>query len=441
MRVSAQWDRFLSVVDSLDTLASIALRHCREGGEHGSKIGALIQNSDWRAVCDYELPYDGSVSVTQLIACRQALGFFQKLEQLDIGVDKEQAAFEKFVAAELDCKATNDRFRALRGGSYQLLPRLSSILYSAQRKIAALLGPCPTLSELSCKFGPGGTAQIIKAEACPTNKMAGPLGCSDELLHSGFITAALEEVPHWSSCHAVESWLDGDDLWTRYLLEVSSSVLEFVPKNAKVYRSIAKEPTLNMFYQLGAGRYITERLLAWGIDIREQPVNQKLAREGSLLGTYATIDLSNASDTVAKLLVKFLLPSEWYYLLSGLRTGTVTYRGQDIRLEKFSTMGNGFTFPLETLIFWAITRSACPSGQVNAYGDDIICPTEYYSDVVEALECCGFTVNSAKSYACGPFRESCGCDYFYGIDIRPYYQKHLVSAETLFTLHNFYHRN
>ena len=91
-------------------------------------------------------------------------------------------------------------------------------------------------------------------------------------------------------------------------------------------------------------------------------------------------------------------------------------------------MGNGFTFPLETLIFWALTASACEGDvdSVSVYGDDIICPRERADDVIDTLTMCGFKINLEKSFVEGPFRESCGCDYYKGIDIRPFYKKEPV---------------
>jgi hypothetical protein len=105
-------------------------------------------------------------------------------------------------------------------------------------------------------------------------------------------------------------------------------------------------------------------------------------------------------------------------------------------------MGNGFTFPLESLLFWALTKACCSDDEVvSIYGDDIICPTHRVPLIHRVLTACGFSLNLEKSYYTGEFRESCGTDYYRGIDIRPYYQKKLVSGETLFTLHNFYKRN
>lgn len=217
--------------------------------------------------------------------------------------------------------------------------------------------------------------------------------------------------------------------------------LAFVPKNAKTYRSIVVEPCLNGFAQAGLGKYIAKRLRSVGVDIRNQVPNQEWALLGSLLGDLATIDLSSASDMIARELVRALLPEDWYRLLSAFRTSEVLYKGKTIALEKFSSMGNGFTFPLETLIFWALTRSAVGNdGIVSVYGDDIICPVSSYGRVTEVLTAVGFIVNPDKSYAAGPFRESCGCDYYNGINVRPFYQKHLVSGRSLFVLHNWYAR-
>jgi hypothetical protein len=88
-------------------------------------------------------------------------------------------------------------------------------------------------------------------------------------------------------------------------------------------------------------------------------------------------------------------------------------------------MGNGYTFELETLIFVLLSICACDevgvsSKDVSVYGDDIIIPVEAYDVLKEVLETCGFTINEDKSYHEGPFRESCGEDYFRGINVRPF---------------------
>jgi len=130
------------------------------------------------------------------------------------------------------------------------------------------------------------------------------------------------------------------------------------------YRSICVEPGLTSFYQLALGEEIRRRLLRVGVDIRDQTRNQLLAREGSVTGLLATIDLSSASDTMSYELIRYLLPPDWFDLLTSFRSPSVTYKGSVIDLEMFSSMGNGFTFPLETLVYWSLTYAA--SQQKNA---------------------------------------------------------------------------
>jgi hypothetical protein len=136
---------------------------------------------------------------------------------------------------------------------------------------------------------------------------------------------------------------------------------------------------------------------------------------------------------------------DWFFCLKRFRTGTARFEGSSLALEKFSSMGNGYTFPLETLIFYAIAFGVCvelgiPTHDVRAYGDDIICPTQAYPLLAEVLTHLGFDVNRKKSFSEGPFRESCGADYFQGIDIRPVYVKDRLLVADLFRLHNHYWR-
>jgi hypothetical protein len=97
-----------------------------------------------------------------------------------------------------------------------------------------------------------------------------------------------------------------------------------------------------------------------------------------------------------------------------------------VRLEKFSSMGNGFTFELETIIFACLARSVITlSGGdptlVKCYGDDLIVPATNYRDVLAALRMFGFEPNTKKTFGEGPFRESCGGDFWGGVPVRAHY--------------------
>jgi hypothetical protein len=228
-------------------------------------------------------------------------------------------------------------------------------------------------------------------------------------------------------------------------IPIHNGEIAFVPKSAKELRSIMVEPSLNTMCQAGIGDYMADRLRSCGVDIRDQSRNQRLARKGSITGELATVDLSSASDSIATELVYDLLGLDWASFLSHFRTGSAEMDGKLLKLEKFSSMGNGFTFPLETLIFYALAYGVCveegvATRDVSCYGDDIIIPIEAYPLLTSVFTSCGFVINREKSFAQGPFRESCGADYYQGIDIRPVYQKDRPHVFDLFRLHNHYFR-
>jgi hypothetical protein len=98
----------------------------------------------------------------------------------------------------------------------------------------------------------------------------------------------------------------------------------------------------------------------------------------------------------------------------------------------FSSMGNGFTFELESLIFWALSKATAyftgTSGVISVYGDDIICPTGMAQDLIWILSVFGFQTNRDKSFTEGPFRESCGGHYHSGFDVTPFYLRKPIES-------------
>lgn len=197
-----------------------------------------------------------------------------------------------------------------------------------------------------------------------------------------------------------------------------------VPKDWKTDRNIACEPTGNLPFQLAVDAYVKDRLiLCHGIDLSSQRTNQELARIGSLDGSFATIDLSMASDTLALNTVLFLFPEDWVYLLMRLRTPCYSGVHGYGKYSKFSSMGNGFTFALETLLFTSICKSVSAEA-FSVYGDDIVVSTGVAERVVRLLRFFGFIPNKDKTYLSGPFRESCGMDYFNGVNVRPFFWRY-----------------
>jgi hypothetical protein len=442
MKCSSHWVESLPVPESLDVLRDLAYDFACEAGPYAETLKALIHKGQFRELCSFEVDYslDG-LSPHAVKHARQAVALFSKLRQLDIGVDRESVGLSKFFEAEQLCKESNDRLTQRRAGTLGFPARVDAVFLAAQRKIRRVLGDVPSLDQVTLRFGPGATRRTKKKDASTRAKCSEGVTCSEELVP--LLPAMLRELPHFSSENACLSWVDEDgDEWDRIEAEVVTSMLSFAFKNALSYRLIGIEALLNLMYQLGYGIEIAKRLASFGVDIRDQTRNQRLAREGSLTGALATLDLSSASDTVSNEIVYELLPLDWAHVLARGRSEKIELPdGSIIRQEKFSAMGNGYTFPLETLIFWALASCACPKGSVvSVYGDDIIVPSECFDFVVEVLRYAGFNANLKKSFKTTPFRESCGHDYFEGIDVRPYFQKEWVSGQSLFSMHNFFVR-
>jgi hypothetical protein len=90
----------------------------------------------------------------------------------------------------------------------------------------------------------------------------------------------------------------------------------------------------------------------------------------------------------------------------------------------YCSMGNGFTFALESALFLAVCRTVVGVDQrhhLAVYGDDMIVPQGSVAEVVERLEYLGFKVNTRKSCLAGRFFESCGSDWFDSQPVRPFF--------------------
>lgn len=222
--------------------------------------------------------------------------------------------------------------------------------------------------------------------------------------------------------------------------------MELVPKNFKIDRPIAKEPTANSFLQQGLHAIMRKKLKSAGVDLDDQVKNQELARR-AYKARLATIDLSSASDTVCVQLVRFLFPEQWFRALNDLRSSCCRLPTKEVvKLEKFSSMGNATTFEIETIVFFSLAlacESAMGTGFIpSVYGDDIVSTDVGGALLTEVLPCLGFTVNLQKSFLEGSFYESCGSYFFQGLAVKPVFFKDeiLASRSSLIRAHNKLYR-
>lgn len=212
--------------------------------------------------------------------------------------------------------------------------------------------------------------------------------------------------------------------------------VRFVPKDSRGPRVISKEPYLLLKAQMAFNDFMSReltRLSGGRINFADQTINQNLSKVASIDGINATIDLKSASDRVSRYLVSCIFRNT-----SGLReiahkcrsTHCLMPSGKKVELVKFANMGSGLCFPVLSLVVYLVATFAISralrtrdykrcSEMVYVYGDDLIIPCRFISDVSDALETFGLEMNLKKSFAKGYFRESCGADYYRGYDVTP----------------------
>jgi hypothetical protein len=410
-------------VSVLDALATPLAEHCK----------VLVKNQRWDELVNIKVrpsAYDEAESYFRDAA---AVSFIRKCESLPTSVDRKGVAEDNFLIAEQQCRRSNERLSihflegALDRENGQLATpegACARLIAEARKEMSKLLGNVP--SDPKGRFGPGATYGDRGQLTTVPDKMSS---------RPTMTSSALWWLFPWSAT----AWAKACAVDGREVESVRGNRFTTVPKDCTKDRGIAVEPSINLFYQLAFGRAMRNALKRHGnIDLTHgQAIHRRVAREASTHGCFATLDLSNASDTICTNLVKLLLPEKWWEVLHSLRSPNTLFREKWVRLEKFSSMGNGYTFELETAVFLSIILAVRnlrsvreplealvePGRDVFVYGDDIIIPTDYAQDVISALTYCGFSINKDKSFVDGHFRESCGGDYFKGVDVRPFFLK------------------
>lgn len=350
----------------------------------------------------------------------------RKYPGFDLGIDRHQAAIDSLLEQESINSETNDRIsdRDFSGTS----PLVRQVLYSAGRKIGHVLGRFnPEEFSAGLRFGPRATSRIRGESPNLVRKLSGRPHCTGRAIE--LMYHCLTSMPQW--VYNVSSKIDKENLIELHEYDTVNSV----PKNAKTDRTVAPQPDLNGLGQLSVGTMIRRRLFDVGVNLNDQSINQIASYRASLFGKDATIDLRNASNSVSVGLVEFffidsgvVIDPLWYKVLHALRTDIGLIDGVFHPYELWSSMGNGYTFELESLIFWALADSVCsvlgvPS-DISVYGDDLVVPTCTVGLLREVFEWCGFAFNEDKTFVntVGPFfRESCGKHYLDGTDVTPFY--------------------
>lgn len=430
----------------INTSVSLSLLQALNSGDIDYIAKATVSPKDYDSADSFFVDY-------------AAVSFLRKYEDLaSLGkssLDPQKAAVEAFFQAEKQCLQTNERLLAYQEGHLPVPSLIAHALHEARRVLLMVLPRVPSLKDVEISFGPGSTSECVgefvtiadKLNAFPTLTWG-----------SRHLVDVVKNSPWWfNHLAAMHPAFVRDPIWqiddfgNSYLSELSKCAPRLVrgnrffcvPKDATKHRGACIEPHLLTLFQRDAGRRLTWSLDRLGLNKESRPKyngfgseytqpdkNGWAARRASLTGELATIDLSAASDTISYELVKFLLPTAWFDYLSSIRSEETLIEGQWVELEKFSSMGNGFTFELETLIFYALVRGVYSAVGINpepqeigVFGDDIVCSSAIVPQLLEVFSFAGFTINEKKTFFDSHFNESCGQDFFKGIDVRPFFLK------------------
>lgn len=213
-----------------------------------------------------------------------------------------------------------------------------------------------------------------------------------------------------------------------------------VPKDWNKLRLITIEPFANTYLQA----YVRERirkawrassplpmdLVALGDPQRVNPQlrHANMALRGSVDGSLATLDLSDASDLISYHQVLDVMPVEVVADLDRSRTAQyITEKGADAHpVHMYAGMGNGTTFVVETMMFHAASHAIAEyyrvsprDRRISCYGDDIICSPILAKLLLAEFPNFGWRINALKSYydERSRFRESCGVQAYKGVDV------------------------
>lgn len=337
-------------------------------------------------------------------------------------------AWGKYLDAEARCAHTNRYFRF----AHDMDGPMQSVFHSMRGFIRHVLGDVVDRSSWysMCDFGPGASIGV-KGQATNLNRKIGSdWTCSPGALDYGYAAFVHDWnlIRSFTGREGIQS-LDPSEMREKFKSKctvVRHNKIAFAPKTTTTDRVIAVEPFVNGYLQKGLDQLMRLKLKRVGLDLSQQATNSEGARLGSLLDddlSFVTIDLSSASDGISIELCRALLPPDWFDVMNSIRSVNYFKDGVVSRYEKFCSMGNGFCFPLETLLFAAAAHAAgckTPGHDFIVYGDDIVLWKRYSQKLLEILEVMGFAVNNEKTFLSGPFRESCGRDWFGGEDVRPF---------------------
>jgi hypothetical protein len=390
------------------------------------------EGSDFFNGADYDLMSDVKLfrSREATLLAYPSVGRFKRTKQMESLLKKFRFEQDAFTDDELSEKTLNSfleeqlrlhRPMPLKASGFRVLQRARVI---AQR----ILGEFPGDEVIeNVQFGKKSSIGCSLANAYLDIKL------SDKAAFTGTKD---------TTAYFLDQVLPGDPVLSRILKTHDFSALEDqlsldylnlveVPKTWDKYRLITPLTLIGLFYSYGIGRVVQSRLADVGLDIKRlQQRHRKLVEEFSRTLTHVTADLSVASDSITSELLNRVLPRAWYKALRKTFVRHLNVNDTSFSSASVLPMGNGATFPVETLVFYCIlkaigelTTRKRKKDVYSVYGDDCIYPGRIHKYVEGVFPQLHLKLNASKTFTSYPFRESCGADFYRGQDVRPYFLK------------------
>lgn len=420
MKKKTKAERPYSVDGLMRNIASNLARDFQDQGIDPSKseqYQSLVRAGAVREIRTFDWRSDMRDGVHRFKCAYQLESLFKRYRfEHDICTSRELEA--------LSIKQFLDNQERLRGIDVNMAPRyLENILFVARGVCQEILGSYDVDEHVAAsRFGRRASVGIPLRNAVEAERYQVPI------TGSKYHIDWFRKIYLPRDCQAkdyIARQVGGD--FNAAFQEIDTLALTLVPKTFKSLRSIMPNTTIGTFYSGGLGVVLQRRLQRAGYDIRTlQKEHAELARLGSITGKLVTADQSLASDNITVDLVKRILPWRWFEVLNRGRIGRVILPdGQFVDSQTFCTMGIGFTFPLQTLIFLSLLKAisivyAADRCKVSVYGDDLIYDKRIHPFVLTAFQSLGLKINVDKTFSEGDFRESCGSDYYRGVDVRPF---------------------
>lgn len=358
--------------------------------------------------------------IEAILAIRQLTLLFSKI-LLPCSQGREKAAMDEYINCDREVKE-NDSFMV--ESDYNEFNRMSHLLFG---DLFHHMDKLVYDEDLVPKHGPGATADKLMG-----NQKFNQRTWTDRLQEVFSFENFLFPNPRFCKDEEVTFLEPGSEIPVKVIS---------VPKTLKTPRIIAIEPTCMQYMQQALLEKMIEfiegdSILNTFLGFSDQVPNQDLAKEGSESGDLATLDLSEASDRVSNQLVRCMLQRHpWFSkAVEATRSRKARVPGKGVhRLAKFASMGSALCFPMEamvflTIIFLGIEKERSTHfvsrdellpyfNRVRVYGDDLIVPSDDVESVILSLEHFGARVGRHKSFWTGRFRESCGKEFYDGIDV------------------------